>query len=66
MKIKSIRDMSTDDLELKASELKKELLMLRIQRVNGRLEQSHLLSENKRDIAKILTVLTQKKGNSHV
>ncbi|MHB1756058.1 MAG: 50S ribosomal protein L29 [Leptospirillum sp.] len=66
MKIKDLRELSHSDLNLKKADLKKELLMLRIQRVNGRLEQSHLLASHKRTIARILTVLEEKRGEVHV
>lgn len=66
MKLSILREMSPSDLSLKVADLKKELLMLRIQRVNGRLEQSHLLSANKRTIARILTVLQEKRGDANV
>jgi large subunit ribosomal protein L29 len=66
MKLSLLREMSPSDLTLKIADLKKELLMLRIQRVNGRLEQSHLLSSHKRTIARILTVLQEKRGDANV
>ncbi|MHB1562712.1 MAG: 50S ribosomal protein L29 [Leptospirillum sp.] len=66
MKVSLLREMSPSDLALKIADLKKELLMLRIQRVNGRLEQSHLLSSHKRTIARILTVLQEKRGDANV
>jgi len=66
MKLNLLREMSSSDLTLKVADLKKELLMLRIQRVNGRLEQSHLLSSHKRTIARIFTVLQEKRGNVNV
>lgn len=66
MNLTVLREMSPSDLNLKIGDLKKELLMLRIQRVNGRLEQSHLLSAHKRTIARILTVLQEKRGDANV
>jgi len=66
MKVTLLREMSPSELALKITDLKKELLMLRIQRVNGRLEQSHLLSSYKRTIARILTVLQEKRGSANV
>jgi len=66
MKLSLLREMSPSDLTLKIADLKKELLMLRIQRVNGRLEQSHLLSSHKRTIARTLTVLQEKRGDANV
>ncbi|AFS53787.1 hypothetical protein LptCag_2762 [Leptospirillum ferriphilum] len=35
--------------------------MLRIQRVNGRLDKPHLLKEYKKDVSRMLTILTERK-----
>jgi len=55
--------------EKSVEELNKELLAqlesqfkLRMQKNTGQLKQSHLLQENRRDIARIKTVLREKAG----
>lgn len=59
---KDIRGMSEAEIQDKIRELKRELLMLRIQRVNGRLEKPHLLREYKQDVSRMLTILTERKS----
>ncbi|MHB1606719.1 MAG: 50S ribosomal protein L29 [Leptospirales bacterium] len=63
---KDIRIMSEAEIQDKIRELKRELLMLRIQRVNGRLEKPHLLKEYKRDVSRMLTILTERKSVQNV
>lgn len=63
---KDIRVMSEAEIQDKIRELKRELLMLRIQRVNGRLEKPHLLKEYKRDVSRMLTILTERKSVENV
>lgn len=58
--------MSEAEIQDKIRELKRELLMLRIQRVNGRLEKPHLLKEYKRDVSRMLTILTERKSVENV
>ncbi len=54
--------MSEAEIQDKIRELKRELLMLRIQRVNGRLDKPHLLKEYKQDVSRMLTILTERKS----
>lgn len=56
--------------ELTVDELKADLLTqlesqfkLRMQKSTGQLNQTHLLKQTRRDIARIRTVLRQKAGN---
>ncbi len=66
MKSKDIRTLSETELKDKIQELRRELLMLRIQRVNGRLDKPHLLKEYKRDVSRMLTILTERKISKNV
>lgn len=66
MKSKDIRTLSETELKDKIQELRRELLMLRIQRVNGRLDKPHLLREYKRDVSRMLTILTERKISKNV
>lgn len=65
MIVKDIRGMSDSEIEDKIRELKRELLMLRIQRVNGRMEKPHLLKQHKKDVARMMTILTERKASSN-
>ena len=61
MKNKEIKTLSIDELKNKSSLLKKDLFNLRFKKVNGQLEDTAKVSELKRNIAKMLTQLNNKK-----
>ena len=61
MKINKIREMSSPDLEKELSELKTELFKLRFSLATNGLDNPMKIKEVKRDIAKINTVLTERK-----
>ena len=63
-KIKDLRAMSIDELEKKLLELKKEQLNLRIQHSTGQLSNTAVIRSDRRDIAKINTLITERKKNS--
>ena len=63
-KIKDLRAMSFDELEKKLLELKKEQLNLRIQHSTGQLSNTAVIRSVRRDIAKINTLITERKKNS--
>ncbi|MAZ49135.1 MAG: 50S ribosomal protein L29 [Halobacteriovoraceae bacterium] len=46
----------------RVTELRRELFDLRLQKNTTNLEKSHLLTEHKRDIARLLTVLNSKES----
>ena len=62
MKASELREKSTDELNQDLLGLLKEQFNLRLRKSTGQLNQSHLLRQNKRDIARIKTVMTQKAG----
>jgi large subunit ribosomal protein L29 len=62
MKVSEIRNMSTDELVKKNSELVQELFNLRFQLHTGRLENSARISAVKKDIARVKTILNGKNG----
>ncbi len=62
MKTAELRDMSSDELIAKASELKKELFNLRVQQAMGQIENPMRLRLLRKDIAKTKTVLKEKYG----
>ena len=61
MKIKEIKKLSIDELKNKANSLKKDLFNFRFRKVNGQLESGAKVSQIKKDVARILTTLNQKK-----
>ena len=60
MKANEIRDLSVEELHKKASELEQELFNLRFQLHTGHLENSARLSQIRKDVARVKTVLNQK------
>ena len=61
MKAKEIREMSSEELENKLNELKNELFNLRFQHAINQLDNPHRISDVKKDIARVMTVLREKK-----
>ena len=62
MKIQELRDMSNDELQAKAADIKKELFNLRVQQAMGQIENPMRLRMLRKDIAKAKTVLKEKYG----
>lgn len=60
MTANEIREMTAAELEAKLKELKAELFNLRFQHTINQLENPHRLTEVKRDIARVMTILRQK------
>ncbi len=61
MKVAEVREMGVEELERRVSETRRELFNLRFQHATGQLENTGQLKEVRRNIARLLTVLTQKK-----
>jgi len=61
MKAQNYREMSLDEIESKLDELQKHLFDLRSQAVTEKLENSRAVTNVKRDIARIKTVIREKK-----
>ena len=59
MKAKEIRSMTAAELETKLAELKKDLFNLRLQHATNQLDNTNKISEVKRDIARVNTVLRE-------
>ena len=64
VKTKDLRAMSVDELEAKLLEAKKEQFNLRIQQSTGQLQNTAVIRNVRREIAKINTLLTERKKNS--
>ncbi len=61
MKINKIREMSSPELEKELGELKSELFKLRFSLATNGLDNPMKIKEVKKDIAKINTILTERK-----
>lgn len=63
MKIKAVREMSSQELSDKLSELKADLAKLKLEKSKGTLKkQTSNLRWLKRDIARIMTIQNERKG----
>ena len=61
MKADKVREMSDDELRTKERELQEQLFRLRFQKNLGQLDNALKIRETRRDIARVKTVLRQKK-----
>lgn len=62
MKAAELRDLATEELEAKSRELRGELFNVKVKRSTGQLESTALLMQLRRDIARVETVLREKRG----
>ena len=60
MKASELREMTTEQLNAKLGELKEELFNLRFQLEVKQLENPHKIKDVKHDIARVMTVLSEK------
>lgn len=61
MKASEVRDMTNDELKDKLLQLRKEQFNLRFQKASGQLEKTTRIGEVRRDIARVKTVLGEKR-----
>ena len=59
-KVKTIGELSPDELQLQLRELKQEALNLRLQRATGTLENPARIKQVRRETAQVLTAVTAK------
>lgn len=64
MKAKEIRSMTVDEIENKLIESRDKLFKQRFQKALGQAENSFKLRDTKKDIAKMLTILAEKKRSN--
>jgi large subunit ribosomal protein L29 len=60
LKAKELHDLTDDELEQRMADSRRELFNLRLQTATGSLEDSAGLRKAKRDIARILTVKSER------
>lgn len=60
MKLQDIREKSIDELKTLVVDLKKELFDLRLKKSTNKLENTASISNTKRTIAQVKTVITEK------
>ncbi len=59
MKAADLRQQTVEELEAKELELAEQLFALRLQKVTGQLENPSKITAAKRDLARVLTVLSE-------
>ena len=57
--LKKLRNMSSEELEREAAELRQKVWAQQIQQVTGQLQDAHKVKAAKRDLARVLTVKKQ-------
>lgn len=62
MKAQELNEKSVEELNAELLAQAKEQFKLRMQKTTGQLNQTHLLKQSRRNIARIKTVLGQKAG----
>ena len=62
MKAAELKELTVEQLEAKLKELKSELFNLRFQHAINQLENPHRITDVKRDIARVMTILQEKKA----
>lgn len=61
MKSAQIRTMTEDEIQEKVGQLQKDLMNFRFQLKTGKLEKQSVIRLAKRDIARLLTILSERK-----
>jgi large subunit ribosomal protein L29 len=61
MKVHEIRELNIDELNGKVKDLQDQVFRLRIQKAMGQLDASHKTRALRRELARVKTVLTEKR-----
>ena len=62
MKAKDIRERSDDELRKSLSDLEEQLFKLRFQKSTGQIENPVKIREVRKDIARVMTVMTERQA----
>jgi large subunit ribosomal protein L29 len=62
MKAAQMREQTTEELNDRERDLAEQLFALRLQKVTGQLEKPSRVSAVRKDLARVLTVLREKRG----
>lgn len=65
-KIEELRKKNDLELLKLISELKGKLMALRFENATGQLNETHLVKQTKKDIAKVFTILNERKHNINI
>jgi large subunit ribosomal protein L29 len=64
VKARELRDLSLDELQAKERELRGEIFNAKVKKATGQLENVARLQSIRRDIARVETILREKRGAS--
>ena len=64
MKAKDIRSMTTDEIESKLAESRDKIFKQRMQKSMGQSENPYKIRSTRRDIAKLITILHEKRSDN--
>lgn len=56
LKAKDIRNESEEELAAKLVQLRKEIFFLRSERLDSKTQQTHLIGQKRKEVARILTI----------
>ena len=62
MKASEFRDLSIEELSVKEKELAESLFNLKFQQATGQLDNTAQLKKTRKDIARVKTILVEKRG----
>jgi len=62
-RLSELRSLTIEELKQEETNLRKELFNLRFQKVTGEIENPMRIRQVKRDIARVLTIVTEKSKN---
>ena len=61
MKAEKFRDLGDEELEAKEGDLREEIFRARIQKATGQLDQTGKVRELRKDLARVKTILVERK-----
>lgn len=61
--INELRQLTVEELQAKLLLLRREQFNLRMKRASGSLDKTHLITQVRKSVAKVKTILTEKAGN---
>jgi large subunit ribosomal protein L29 len=64
--LNELKKMTLDELQTELLSLRKDQFNLRMQKANGTLDKTHRITQVRKTVARIKTIMTQKAGANHV
>lgn len=63
--INELRSLTVDELQSELLSLRKEQLTMRIKKASGSLDKTHLITQVRKTIARVKTIMSEKAEKSH-